>query len=187
MKLVIVEPTKNQEALLNQVKLAFTQMVVEYNPEILSGKSGIARSKLIARTRAESAAPKAKNALVVATDTIVLYRNNPLKPPKFKMDALEILKNFSGTSHVLVTHWYLINTKTNKTYQGSGEARVYFLKQTEAELTGYVNDHDVINWVAAYEPLQTKAIQFVEKIEGSVTTFYYQFPLEQLLPIIRKA
>jgi predicted house-cleaning NTP pyrophosphatase (Maf/HAM1 superfamily) len=44
------------------------------------------------------------------------------------MEALEILKQLSGKSHLFVTAWSLKNCKTGKIFSGSSETKVYFGK-----------------------------------------------------------
>jgi len=65
--------------------------------------------------------------------------------------------------------------------------RVFFRRLSEKEILDYVNDHQVTRYAAGYTPLNSSAIGFIEKIEGSLTGFSHGLPLEQVLPIISEA
>jgi septum formation protein len=147
-------------------------------------KDPIQRIVLIARAKADSISKKHSNALILAADTVGIYRNKVIEKPKFKMDALALLQSFSGTSHQIITGWSVLNSKTKKEYHGHSETRVFFNQIDTETLTNYVNDNDVTSWSAGYSPLLSKASMFIEKIEGSLTGFLFGLPLEQILPII---
>lgn len=145
-------------------------------PHRFAIRSAVAKAKVVA--------PDAKNSLVLGLHTLAVYRNHPVEHPKFKMDALDILNSFSGTSHLVISAWALIDTKDNVERSGYAKTRVFFHDVPTEDLTHYVNDHDVVTYPTGYHPYATPALKFIDKIEGSVSGFMYHLPLEQVAPLL---
>jgi septum formation protein len=126
-----------------------------------------------------------RNAAVIAADSCAVYRNQILEKPKYKMEAVEMLKQLSGRSNVFISGWVVHNTLTGKSKSGVSETRITFRELTEGEIIDYANDHDVVQWAAGYSPFNTRAISFVKKLSGSFTNFTHGLPLEEIVPILR--
>lgn len=184
MKLILASSSQNRQALLKIAGLEALIVPSNIDESIYVDPEPHRRTIEIALAKARAVKDQYKNALVIGADTVAVYRNKIIGKPKYKMDALEVLKTFSGASHLLVTGWGIYNTQTRHQFQGSSETKVTFRTLTNQELTDYVNDHPVTQWAAGYSSMNTTGISFIEKISGSLTGFTHGFPLEQILPII---
>ena len=184
MKIILASQSKNRHDLLNLINLKHIVVPSHIDEKEIQAPTPQKRAVKIAATKADHIAKKETNALIIAADTFILYRNKSLEKPTFKMDALEMLQSISGTSHIMLTGWCVINSKSKNKFSGFTETRVYFRELDTQTLTDYVNDHDVVQWAAGYSPQDTPAMKFIEKIEGSLTGFLYGLPLEKILPII---
>lgn len=160
-----------------------------YQPELLKDPRPVKKPSQTAiryaTAKAQVAAQKHRTRTVLGLHTLAVYRNQPLDPPKFKMDALAMLKDFITSSHVVITAWALVDLRKDTKHTGYAETRVFFRNTDEETLTHYVNDHDVVSYPTGYHPYQTNILQHIEKIEGSASNFFYHLPIEQITPLLQ--
>jgi predicted house-cleaning NTP pyrophosphatase (Maf/HAM1 superfamily) len=186
MKLLFPSALPKQIEALTRHHYQVVHQTVTIHPQTLSFVTLTENLHHRVQTRLRVASVKEINGYMLSTESAVSYRKKVFEKPKYKMEALEILKQLSGKSHLFVTAWSLKNCKTGKILSGSSETKVYLANIPASKLEGYVNDHEVISYVGGYEPYQTVADQYIERIEGSLTNLYYQLPLEQVLPALTK-
>jgi len=184
--LILASGSKNRQELLDLIGIKYKVVSSRFNEGAIDIKDPYKKVMALAQAKAEEVAKTHHNALVLAADTVGLYRSRILEKPKFKTNALERLIQLSGRAHYILSGWYMVNTQTQKTYQGVSATKVMFRKIGKKELEDYVNDHDVKNWAAGYSPFNTKALAFIDKIEGSVTGFSHGLPMEQVIPALIK-
>jgi septum formation protein len=186
MKLVVATHNQDQIKLLKQISFdpirvdprADLSAIADTNPSRLAIAQALAQAR--------SVREKFKQSIVLSTASIMTYRNKIISQPTFKMDALELLKQFSGSSHLLVTGWGLYNTATRAKRQGSAQTKITFKKVSAQTLLDYVNDYDVVKMIGCYDINHTPAIHFVSQIHGSLTNVTHQFPLDSILPTLVK-
>jgi len=184
MRLILASNSKARHQGLVHAGIKHQVIPAKIDESEIMHKDPTKRIVKIATAKAEFVAKKEKRAIIIAADTFVVYRNQVLEKPKFKMEALDTLTHFSGTSHLMLTGWCLINSQTKKTYSGISHTRVFFRKLSHDILLNYVNDSEVIQWAAGYSPMLSPALHFIDKIEGSLSGFIYGLPLEQILPVL---
>jgi septum formation protein len=186
MKLVLASASPDAQSLFKLLNLEDVVATPVIEESLYVGTDPQERTQTVALARARSIKDNYHNALVIGAETVAVYRNKIIGKPKFKMDALEILTTFSGTSHLIISGWGIYNTKTRQKFQGYSETRVTFRTLSREFLTDYVNDQPVTQWPAGYHPMNSAAIGFIDKIEGSLTGFTYGLPVEQILPILEE-
>lgn len=186
MKLVLASFSPDHQAIFKVLGLEIIVVSPSIDESLYVSTDPHDRTQSIALARARSVKDNYHNALVIGAETLAVYRNKIIGKPKFKMDALEILATFSGTSHILVAGWGIYNTKTRQKFQGYSETRVTFRSLSRDQLTDYVNDQPVTLWPGGYHPQHSAAIGFIDKIEGSLTGFTHGLPVEQIIPILEE-
>lgn len=115
--------------------------------------------------KAKDVAKKQKNAIIIAADTFVVLNNEILGKPKTGENARRMLKKLSGKSHLVITGFTIIDTKSGKTVTKSVKSKVYFKRLTNQEINSYVATGEPLDKAGAYA-VQEKGGLFVEKIEG---------------------
>jgi predicted house-cleaning NTP pyrophosphatase (Maf/HAM1 superfamily) len=186
MRLLFPAALPQQVELLKRLNLECRAVKTAIYHETLHDESLVRDLHQRVQARIRVASETEVSGFMLATESAVLYRKAVFECPRYKMDALEVLKQLSRRSHLVVTAWCLKNLKTGKTHSGSCDTKVIFRDLPDVDLTNYVNDHSVIHYLAGYDPLHTQAISFIDKIQGSVTNFLYHLPLEQLLPVFKQ-
>lgn len=124
--------------------------------------------------------------VLITTCSVILFRKSVYLSPKFKMTALERLRSFSGKSHQLVTAWLIKNNQTEKEITGMATTKVYLNELIKKNLENFINDHDVIHTVGGYQPLDPDTLPLIHRIDGSLTNFLYNLPLDQILPVLKR-
>lgn len=186
MKIILASRSENRAECLRIAGLKFEVKPADIPEHTIEHPDPQKRVVLVAEAKGRTIASRQTKALVIAADTFGVYRNTLMEKSKFRMDALDTLKTLSGRSHTMLTGWAVYNTDLKTHKSGFVETKVTFRDIDDDVLTGYVNDHMVLDWAAAYSPANTKALSFVEKVEGSLTGFLYGVPLEKIMPLLEE-
>lgn len=185
LPLVLASSSASRKKLFDQVGLSFEVVSSNIDEKSITGKAPSERVINIAKAKIEAVAKKyEKPAIFLAADSVVIYNNQVLEKPPFKMTALEMLKKLSGNIHTLLTGWAIHNSYKNVWFTGHSETYVTFRKLGYQEMVDYVNDNPVTTWAGGYNSHLSSAIHFITKIEGSLSGSN-GLPLDQIVPIIK--
>lgn len=122
-------------------------------------------ARFLSREKAEAIAPKYKDALIIAADTFIVFKDNLLGKPHTDKEALKMLKMLNGKAHSVVTGFTVLDTSSSKKLSRSEETKVYFKKLGNDEINAYVRSGEPLDKAGAYA-VQGLGAVFVEKIEG---------------------
>lgn len=107
-----------------------------------------------------------KNSLVLAADTVVVFRNKILGKPHSKEEAFEMLKLLQGNTHSVVTSTCGINTKTNRAATISTTSYVRFTPWTDEMINYYIDTFNPLDKAGSYG-IQELPPNYLDKYEGS--------------------
>ena len=105
-------------------------------------------------------------ALVLAADTVVVLHNKILGKPHKKENAVAMLKELSGQTHMVVTSICAINTKTNRAATISTTSFVRFTRWTDEMIHNYVDKFLPLDKAGSYG-IQELPPNYIDKFEGS--------------------
>ena len=105
------------------------------------------------------------NDLVITSDTIVWFENEPLEKPKNHEDACRMLKALSGNVHEVITSICIKTKEFTKVV--SDTTKVYFKVLTNEEIEFYVQNFKPFDKAGSYGIQEWIGYIGVEKIEGS--------------------
>ena len=108
----------------------------------------------------------AKDSLVLAADTVVVFRNKILGKPHSKEEAFEMLKLLQGNTHSVVTSTCGINTKTNRAATISTTSYVRFTPWTDEMINYYIDTFNPLDKAGSYG-IQELPPNYLDKYEGS--------------------
>jgi septum formation protein len=135
--------------------------------------------------KAQDAAPRHRNALVVAADTLVDLDGRILSKPVDESDARAMLQAMSGRSHRVATGLVLLDAATNEAQTVLVETEVTFRPMSEAEIDAYVATGEPMDKAGSYG-IQGLGAAFVQRIDGD----YYNvagLPVAALNDLLRSA
>ncbi|MGD0281062.1 MAG: Maf family protein [Dissulfurispiraceae bacterium] len=122
-------------------------------------------SRVLSERKARLAAVKYRDALIIAADTFIVFRNKIMGKPHTPAEAGKMLAAISGRAHTVITGLTIIDTRTGKRISRSVETKVYFDKLTMQEINAYVRTGEPLDKAGAYA-IQGIGSIFVRRIEG---------------------
>jgi len=165
-KIILASQSPRRHYLLKEIGLAFEikskGFVEESYPEELK-EDEIPR--YIAKKKANVFNDLHENEIVITADTIVWLNGKVLQKPKDHDDAVNILRQLSGSCHQVFTG-VCIKSKT-KEFAFTAQTDVYFKKLTYAEIDYYLNHYQPMDKAGAYGIQEWIGYIGVEKINGS--------------------
>ena len=121
----------------------------------------------IAEAKAKHLSMKYKNKIIVAFDTTILFRKRIIYKCDNEKCCVQLLKDFSGKSHILYTGMvFMVNNKTIK--KNLSRTKINFNKNSHQLIQSYVNKNfsKIKTAVGCYN-IEGSAKKFFENIAGS--------------------
>lgn len=107
-----------------------------------------------------------ENMLIIASDTIVVLKNEIINKPTDEIDAFNILKKLSNNHHFVYTGITVINSANSKILTDYSRTTVYFRELTNYEIMDYIRTGSPMDKAGAYGIQDDYGALFVQKIEG---------------------
>lgn len=164
-KIVLASSSPRRKELLALTGLAFTVDPSSYEEVLVAGVKPRLLARRLSREKAKAVANKYSNALIIAADTFIVYRDNLMGKPHTETEAIRMLRLLNGRSHSVVTGFTIIDTVTGKSVSKSVETKVWFKKLKKKEMASYANTGEPLDKAGAYA-IQGLGSLIVEKIEG---------------------
>jgi septum formation protein len=182
--IVLASASPRRRELLALTGLSFTVDPSSYEEELVPGVKPRLLARRLSSEKAKAVAKKYRNALIIAADTFIVYRDSLMGKPHTEKEAFRMLGILNGRQHSVITGFTIIDTETGKTVSKSVETKVWFRKLTEQELASYVRTGEPLDKAGAYA-IQGRGSLIVEKIEGD----YFNvigLPLSSLADALKK-
>jgi septum formation protein len=119
----------------------------------------------MARGKAEDVALRHRNVIVIAADTIAVFRNHVIGKPITPKRAKEVLAMLAGNWHEAMTGLVVIDTKSGKRIEKTIVTKVHMRQSSRGEREAYVRTGEPLEVAGAYA-LQSRAGVFVDEIRG---------------------
>jgi len=164
-KIILASASPRRKEILTTTGLGFTVCKSSYEEDLSISKEPRSLARFLSRKKAEDVVKKHSDAVIIAADTFIVYKNKLLGKPSGPDDARRMLKTLSGKAHSVITGFTVIDSRSNKKVSRSIETKVYFKKITQAEISAYVRSGEPLDKAGAYA-IQGLGSVFIEKIEG---------------------
>jgi len=106
------------------------------------------------------------NGLIIAADTIVVYKNKVLGKPGSKSEAKKMLNFLSGKKHNVFTGICIVDTEKNQYIKTYEKTEVSFRKLQNKEIEFYVNSGSPMDKAGSYGIQDDLGSTFVKSIKG---------------------
>ena len=183
-KIILASKSPRRKELLEQIGLRFKIRESEYQEDMKAKDDPYELVKFLALQKTKDVARHYDDAIIIGADAFIIYEDHFIGKPKNESEAKEMLKNFSGKEHSVVSGFAVIDTKNNITVNDYGEAKVKFKKLNDQEIEDYIVTGEPIDKAGGYA-IQGKAGGFIESINGD----YYSIiglPLNKVYCALRK-
>ena len=164
-QIVLASGSPRRQELLRRIGLTeFTVVVPEADESCPAGLTPQETVAHISRQKAEAArALTAPDAIVITADTMVFLGGERLGKPRDEKDALRMLRELSGSRHLVCTG--VTVRQGDKEFCFTSSTDVYFRSATDAELRAYIACGEPMDKAGAYG-IQGRGSLLVERIDG---------------------
>lgn len=163
MTIILASQSPRRQELLRWLIDDFSVQPADIDEEVKEQYAPIDYVMEMARQKAKVVADEHSEALVIASDTVVVLGEQILGKPKSREEAFGMLNSMSGGSHLVYTS--VVIRKGDQVEEKLTSAKVMFYLLTEEEINRYLDSDDYKDKAGAYG-IQNGAGVFVERIEG---------------------
>ena len=164
-KIILASRSPHRKKLLTQLGLDFSIQESEYEEDMNYSRDPYALAKFLALGKAQDVARHYSDAIVIGADTFITFNNKFIGKPKTKEQAKEMLFNFSGKTHKIISGYVLIDTLNNEVISDFGEALVKFRDLIEEEIDDYIATEEPMDKAGAYG-LMGKGAVLIDRTDG---------------------
>ena len=183
-RVILASASGARKDVLERTRLKFEIAPSDYEEDMSLPMAPKKLAEFLSRGKAEAVAKKYKNAIIIAADSFIVFKNKYLGKPKDRADAKKMLKMLNGRCNSIVTGFTVIDSANNKRITKSGETKIYFKKLTESEIDNYIASGEPMGKAGAYSMSRLGAV-FVKKIEGDFWNAA-GLPLYDLTNVLKK-
>ena len=134
------------------------------DPRFAAQKIAVDKTKAVNDILAED-----ERTWIAGADTVILHKQKIYGKPQSRDHAQEMLQNFQGSTHEVITGLALLNSRKNVCDSCSVTSEVSFAAMTEAEIDWYLDSGEWEGAAGSYK-IQGLASCFITKISGSYTS-----------------
>ena len=165
MNLILASASPRRAELLSQVGISYEIIEPELEEKLDRGEKPCHIALALAEEKARSVVQKLDSGVVLAADTLVVYRGELLGKPVDQDDARRMLSLLSGSRHEVITGLVLIDAASGLLEKDYAKTTVWMKSLSEAEISDYIKGGESLDKAGAYG-IQGKAALFVDRIEG---------------------
>jgi septum formation protein len=119
----------------------------------------------IAQQKAKAVQAMGHEGVILGADTSIDFEGQLIGKPKHREDAAQMLRNFSGQRHTVLTGMCLIRTDTNQTLTACVRTDVWFKILSQSQVEWYLSSEKFLDKAGAYA-IQGKGALMVDRIQG---------------------
>jgi nucleoside triphosphate pyrophosphatase len=182
--IVLASASPRRHALLTRAGVAFEARAADLDETPRQGEPPIETLARLARAKAVAVADAVAEPgrLVLGADTGVLLGDALFGKPRDPANALEMLLQLAGRTHVVITEVAIAQTGGARVWQCGVRSRVTLRAATRDELARYVAGGEPLDKAGAYA-FQGEGRAFVSGVEGSESNVI-GLPLEETLALL---
>jgi septum formation protein len=183
-KIILASASPRRKEILRKTGLNFSICTSDYKEDINLSLKPRALAKFLSRKKAETVAYKYKNAIIIAADTFIVFKNRLLGKPHTDKEAEKMLNMLNGKAHSVITGFTIMDTASKKILSRSVETKVYFKKLGRKEINAYVRSKEPLDKAGAYA-IQGLGSVFIERVDGDFLNVV-GLPLRALTESLKK-
>ena len=164
-KIILASASPRRKEILEITGLKFSVCVSDYEEDLSLKLPPRDLARFLSRKKAETIAHKYKNAIIIAADTVIVFKNRILGKPHRDKEAGKMLRLLNGRSHSVITGFTILDTGSGKKLSRSVETKVYFRELSLSEIQAYVRSGEPLDKAGSYA-IQGLGAVLVDRIEG---------------------
>jgi septum formation protein len=162
-RVVLASSSPRRRELLSLVGIRHEVDPADIDESYLGGEEPAAHAERLAREKARVVAARARDAVTVGADTIVVVDGDVLGKPRDEVHAAEMLRRLSGREHTVITAVAAVwRGQTSSAVEVVG---VTFRPLTDREIGAYIATGEPMDKAGAYG-IQGYGATIVERVDG---------------------
>ena len=150
MRLTLASGSPRRRQLLALLGLPFTVMRTEVDESPLAGEDPAATARRLSQAKAQAAAVRVREGLIVAADTLVVLEGEILGKPADLAQATAMLRRLRDREHRVLSGLTLLNAASGREATDVVETRVRMRPISDEEIATYVASGDPLDKAGAY-------------------------------------
>ncbi len=167
-KIILASTSPRRKQLLGLLKIKFKTADSGYKENMGLKLSPEKLVKYLAFGKAQAAVKQHPNAIIIAADTVVVFKGKALGKPKNSKEAFSMLKSFKGKYQTVITGVAVKNSQSNETILASIKSKIKLKNYSNEQIKEYIRLEKSCDKAGGYSP-QGAGFNFISKIEGSFT------------------
>ncbi|MDD3363698.1 MAG: Maf family protein [Syntrophomonas sp.] len=164
-KIILASGSPRRQLLLQQIGLDFTTWPANIEENLSAPVSPLELAQTIAFHKAQEVSGQLEGGIVIAADTIVVWKGMIMGKPKNRDEAFIMLSRLSGQRHQVITGICVIDVE-DKVNDMDGEITdVVFSSLSPEEINCYLDSGEWVDKAGAYA-IQGRGALLVARIEG---------------------
>lgn len=185
-RLVLASASKRRAEMLKNAGYDFDVIIPDVDEEALNGLSPPDMVLGLSRLKALAVLPNTgEGAVVLGSDTVVVYRGEILGKPKDKAHAFSMLENLSGDTHYVCTGVCIHDRQSGEEVVFYEKAAVHMVPVSPSEIEAYIATGQPMDKAGSYG-IQGPGGMFISGIEGDFYTVC-GLPLSRVYRELKKA
>jgi septum formation protein len=168
-KLILASKSPRRSQLLREAGFSFINKTKDVDESYPEGLKAHEVAEYIASKKAKGCADflegESPDTILITSDTIVVLNDKIYGKPKDYKDAVRILKELSGQTHMVITGVCLQDSKKQRTFHGI--SNVTFSNLTDDEIDYYLNTCKPYDKAGSYGVQEWLGHCKITKIEGT--------------------
>lgn len=164
-KIVLASASPRRRELMQKTGLSFEVDAANLDEKIDTTLSPAAVAETLSRQKAELVAERYTGALIIAADTIGVFRGEIVGKPGTPEVAVRMLQKLNGEMHQVITGFTLRDSDNERSITRSVITKVYLKELSRIEIEEYVQTGEPLDKAGAYA-IQGLGAAIVERIEG---------------------
>ena len=187
MRIILASSSPRRQELMKLLSLKFEVIPSNIEEKLDSNNNHYKECMKTSKAKASEVFNKIKDdVMVIGSDTIVSFNHKIYGKPKNYNEAYQMIKDFSGNKHEVISSLCVLVRKDGKVYEELtyDKCDVYCSSLTSDEIDDWVKNNDVYSKAGAYA-IQEGFGKYISKIDGD----YYSivgFPLHKFYEILKK-
>lgn len=163
--LILASGSPRRQELLSLLGIPFKIQVPRVDEQPKPGQIPAEVPQRLSRLKAEHVAGQVVAGIIVAADTVVVYKGEILGKPRSTEHARNMLRCLRGERHLVLSGVTVLDAISDKRITELCETKVWLRWMTDAEIEAYVESGDPLDKAAAYA-IQNTDFAPVAKVVG---------------------
>lgn len=163
--IVLASASPRRAEILRTVGWPFEVLPVHIDESRKTNEAAADYVRRLAREKAEAAAARRTNGIIIGADTTVVLDEHVLEKPLDREDARRMLGLLNNRWHQVLTGVAIVETANGQTKVAHETTEVKFAAMSEADIDWYADTHEPMDKAGAYA-IQGLGARFIEGIRG---------------------